>query len=307
MTYSHNQGYSAISSGFAVGTRGHEIPVIGPAGNILAFGNKGKTYFVDTVSGSDSKDGLSWDNAFLTMAAALAVIESRETIYVVGKVREQLVAPLGVYGVKIIGADTSPRHDLAASWMAPASGGVESKALLEVKEQGWVFINILFQSFTTASAVKLSRRETTAIPDASHAMFFGCRFVGVSGIDDNGGNSFVTVRGCTFQSLTGTAILGSSVSADVPTQWLIEDNRFIDCANGIDEAFYHSTIRRNEFMGTFTKFIDLTGGTAPNFVYDNIVNVAAADFDPAGGWTGVNGDLWRNYLLDGIEVGLPAN
>jgi hypothetical protein len=241
------------------------------------------------------------------MAAAFAVIASRDTIHFVGKVREQIVAPLGVYGVTIVAADTSPRHDLAASWMAPASGGTASKALCEVMEQGWRFINILFQSFTTAAAVKLSRRETASIPDASHAQFLGCRFVGVSGIDDNGGNSFVTVRNCTFQSLTGTAILGSDTSGDIPTQWLIEDNRFIDCVNGIDEAFYHSTIRNNVFMGTFTKFIDLTGGTAPNFVYDNIVNVAAADFDPTGGWTGVNGDYWKNYLTGGIEVGLPAD
>jgi hypothetical protein len=268
---------------------------------------RGNNWFVDTVSGRAGNTGKSWTDPFLTMAAALAVVESHDVIYVSGKVREQLIAPLGVYGVRIIGADTSPRHDLAASWMAPASGGVASQALIEVKEQGWVFENLLLQSFTTASAVKLSRRETTLIPDASHAMFIGCRFVGVSGIDDNGGNSFVTVRNCTFQGLTGTAILGSDTSGDVPTQWLIEDNRFIDCVNGIDEAFYHATIRNNVFMGTFTKFIDLTGGTAPNFVYDNIVNIAAADFDPTGGWTGVNGDYWKHYLTGGVEIGLPAD
>lgn len=268
---------------------------------------RGKNIFVDTVNGHAGAEGSTWENACLTMADALAVVASHDVIYVSGKVREQVIAPLGVYGVRVIGADTSPRHDLASSWMAPASGGVASKALLEVKEQGWSFENLLFQSFTTASAIKLSRRETAEIPDASHAMFIGCRFVGVSGIDDNGGNSYVTVRGCTFQSLTGTAILGSSTSGDVPTQWLVENNRFIDCANGIDEAFYHGTIRDNVFMGTFTKYIDLTGGTAPNFVYDNIVNVVSTAFDPDGGFTGVTGDYWKNYLTDGVEVGLPAN
>jgi hypothetical protein len=269
----------------------------------------GTNRYVDTVNGSDAStnDGLSWEKAYATMGKAFEDIESRDTIYFVGKIREQIVAPLGVYGVTIIAADTTPRHDLAASWMAPAADGVVGKALVEVMEQGWAFINILFQSFTSGAAVKLSRRETAEIPDASHAQFINCRFVGVTGIDDNGGAFNVVVRDCTFQALTGTAILGSNTSGDIPRQWLIEDNRFISCANGIDEAFALSTIRNNVFMGTFTKFIDLTGGTAPNFVYDNIVNVAGADFDPAGGWTGIDGDLWRNYLLDGIEVGLPAN
>jgi hypothetical protein len=286
---------------------GNTRTVVDTSGRIYLGNSPGKDWYVNTVAGATGNDGKSWDNAFPLMASAFAVLGSRDTIHFVGKIREQLVAPLGVYGVKIIAADTTPRHDLAASWMAPASGGVVGKALCEVKEQGWVFVNILFQSYTSGSAVKLSRRETAAIPDASHAQFKNCRFVGVTGIDDNGGNFNVIVRDCTFQSLTGTAILGSDTSGDVPTQWLVEDNIFIDCANGIDEAFYHATIRNNVFMGTFTKFIDLTGGTAPNFVYDNIVNVAAADFDPAGGWTGVNGDYWKNYLTDGVEIGLPAN
>lgn len=268
---------------------------------------RGKNIYLNTVTGSAGNTGETWTDPCLTMAAAFAKLASGDTIYMSGKVREQVIAPLGVYGVRIVGADTSPRHDLAASWMAPASGGTASKALCEVMEQGWIFENILFQSFTTASAVKLSRRETTEIPDASHAMFINCRFVGVTGIDDNGGNSYVTVRNCTFQDLTGTAILGSSTSGDLPTQWLVEDNRFIDCANGIDEAFKRSITRNNVFQGTFTKYYDGTGGTGTNFIYDNIVNIAAGEFDPDGGWTGINGDYWKNYLTGGIEVGLPAN
>lgn len=272
-----------------------------------ALVGRGKNLFVNTITGLAGNSGLSWVDPCLTMAAAIAKAASGDVIYIYGKVREQLIAPLGMYGVRIVGADTSPRHDLAASWMAPASGGVASKALLEIKEQGWVFENLLLQSFTTASSIKLSRRETALIPDASHAMFNNCRFVGVNGIDDNGGNSFVTIKGCVFQDLTGTALLGSDTSGDIPTQWLVEDNRFIDCVNGIDEAFKRSTVRNNVFQGTFTKYYDGTGGTGTNFIYDNIVNIAAADFDPAGGWTGVSGDYWKHQLTDTVEIGLPAN
>lgn len=43
----------------------------------------------------------------------------------------------------------------------------------------------------------------------------------------------------------------------------------------------------------------ITGGGA--------FTIAAADFDPAGGVTGVTGDVWSNTLTDTIETGLPAN
>jgi hypothetical protein len=240
------------------------------------------------------------------MAKALSVVASRETIYFVGKVREQIIAPLGVYGVKVIGADTSPRHDLAASWMAPATGSVDSKALCEIIEQGWVFANILFVSTTTAPAILMTRAEDAVHPDPSHAQFIGCRFFGVDGITDVGGCFGVKVMGCQFYDLSGTALKQNGVSIDWPTSWKIIDCEFVSCANAIVKPLKTSVIRDCVFNSN-TVTIDLTGGTAPNYVYDNAVNLAAADFDPTGGVTGVTGDYWKNYLLDALEIGLPAD
>jgi hypothetical protein len=292
---------SPVARDAALGTRLGEIETeIVPS--------PGTKRYVDTVNGLDTNDGLSWETAYKTMAKAFTVIASHDTIYFVGKVREQLIAPLGVYGVTIIGADTTPRHDLAASWMAPASGATVSKALCEIIEQGWVFQNILFQSHTTAPAVKMTRAEDAVHPDPSHASFIGCRFAGVDGIWDSGGCYNISIIGCKFYDLTGTAIkvvAGAGIAA--PQHWLIEDCEFVNCANGIINGFKWCVIRNNVFASITTKVIDLTGGTAPNFVYDNAFNIAGADFDPAGGVIGVTGDYWSNMLLDGLETGLPAN
>src|SRR3990167_3337583 len=62
------------------------------------------SYFVDTVNGSDSNDGKSWSNAFATMDAAFDAVADHGRIYVIGDVREELLTPLGVQGVAIIGA-----------------------------------------------------------------------------------------------------------------------------------------------------------------------------------------------------------
>lgn len=269
---------------------------------------RGKNLFVDTVNGRAGNDGLSWDTACITMAAALAKAASRDTIYMVGKVREQLIAPLGVYGVRIVGADTTPRHDLAASWMAPASGSVNSKALIEIIEQGWSFENILFQSqATTAPAVQMTRAEDAVHPDPSHASFINCRFCGCDGILDSGGCYNITIKGCKFYDLTGSAIhyiTGAGIAA--PQHWHIEDCDFVNNAIGIEHGFKWCVIKRCHFADN-TVTINLTGGTAPNFVIENYFDVAKADFDPTGGVTGVDGDVWMNYCTDGLECGLPAD
>jgi len=276
--------------------------------DIIAENNMvGTVYYVDTVNGDDDNNGKSIENSFETMAAAFEVIQSRDRIVLCGKVREQLVAPLGVYGVTIVGGDTTPRHDLAASWMAPASNPEASVALCEIIEQGWVFENILFQSTTTAPAVKMTRAEDAVHPDPSHAQFINCRFCGVDGIWDSGGCYNITVKGCKFYDLTGTAIkvvAGAGIAA--PQHWLIKDCEFVNNASGIVNGFKWCTITGCRFADN-TVTIDLTGGTAPNFVINNYFDIAAASFDPTGGVTGVDGDVWYNYLTDAVEQGLPAD
>jgi hypothetical protein len=72
MGYSHYDGISAKTMGFAVGTKGSEVSVIDRYGNLVnAFNNDGYVYHVDVNSGVDTKNGLSWDTAFKTYAKAV--------------------------------------------------------------------------------------------------------------------------------------------------------------------------------------------------------------------------------------------
>ena len=66
-------------------------------------------------------------------------------------------------------------------------------------------------------------------------------------------------------------------------------------------------IADNRIAKITTALINLSVGTGYNAVIRNTFDIAAADFDPAGGVTGKAGDVWSNYLTDAIETGLPAN
>ena len=279
------------------------------AGQRIGESGIGKKYYIDTVSGDDDNNGQHPSNAFLTGAAALAVLASHDTVFVSGKLREQLIAPLGVRGVAIIGNDTRPRHDNAASWIIPADP-TAGKALIEVLEEGWVFANLLFQSHETNGAcVRISRAEDAVHPDGGKTMFLNCRFdAGDEGIEDNGGSFNVLVDGCIFRGVGGTAIKSISTGVALPLHWEIRNCRFHDCTNCIVMPFSKAYVHHNIFQGTITTTYNGTGGLASNFIVDNTFDINAGDFDPAGGVTGLSGDVWSNRLKDTLnEHGLPAN
>src|SRR5574341_88279 len=71
------------------------------------YHQKGNIYYVDTNM-STGGDGLTWGSAFKTMQAAFNVLVGGETIYVVGDVREQLVTPVQIFDVSVIGAGNFP-------------------------------------------------------------------------------------------------------------------------------------------------------------------------------------------------------
>src|SRR6266404_2635585 len=79
----------------------------------------GKTWFVNANGGGG--DGTTWDQAFGRMADAFAQLSSNDTIFLLGQVREELVAPLGVSNVRIIGAGTRPRYGNESSFLTPAN------------------------------------------------------------------------------------------------------------------------------------------------------------------------------------------
>lgn len=273
------------------------------------------TWYVDATNGSDQNDGSAWTSAFATMGQAFGVVQSFQRIEFVGKIREQLVAPLGVYGVEIVGAGAgAPRTDTGPAWLAPVSP-TATTPLLQLREQGWTLRNFLMTGPSDDACVKLSRRESATLPDASHACFYGMQFQGgFIHVEDDGGSFNVRVDGCTFMLAAGVgggAIVSTSTTVAAPYKWVITNSNFQTNVRHIIMPFNKAIIGMNGAGNTFTAAtttcIDLTGGTAPNNVVNNSFAIAAADFDPAGGVTGVSGDVWSNTLIDAIETGLPAN
>lgn len=284
---------------------------------------QGRVWYVDALNGSTTGNGRKWANAFSTMAAAFAVLRSGDTIYFRGKIREQLTTPVQVFDVTIIGAGNRPRHadaepaptggSSANTWTTPASGAT-TNPLVKVLQQGWRFENILFAGPSDHACVLLFRDAGSGNSerDASHAEFINCRFAsGQDGIEQSGGCGHVLVQDCFFTSLTGVAIKHTGgAGVGFPIRWVLKDNRFNSCPSIMTAvAAQDYLIQGNTFLfaAGATLGFDFTGG-ARNAVVGNYFNVAAADFDPAGGFTGSGAtDIWSNTLLAAIETGLPAN
>lgn len=275
--------------------------------------------FVNSYTGSDVNNGQSPDQALGTITRALALANNGSVIGIFGVFKEQVTTRLGLQDVTIVGLGNLPRQATTsgapngggATWLAPSSV-TTSAALIRVQGQGFVLQNIYFNSagITTNGAIE---PHTVGDPptqaDGAHLQIINCIITGAKyGIYCPTGTNFVRI--------INSEIFGFSDSGDVAIQatgsvgtlldWRITNCKLYSNANGIVAALNKGWISGCAIdSGTAT--IDLTNGTAPNRVVGNSFNIAAADFDPAGGVTGVSGDVWSNTLTDTIETGLPAN
>lgn len=298
---------------------GNTRTVIDTNGRIYPWNSSGIAYFVDANNGSNTNDGKSWDKPFLTMAKAFSVIASGDIIYFQGKIKEQLTTPVQVFDVTIVGAGNRPRHadntpaggELAANTWTKPDSPTAATPLCKVLQQGWRFINILFAGPTDAACVLLYRDggASNAERDASHAEFHNCRFAsGRDLIEQSGGCYNVGIYNCSFHDATGYALkntAGAGIAA--PYRWEIIGNRFGGNANlmGVWSARQFK-FWNNQVAETTTNIIDFSGGSH-NSVINNTFDIAAASFDPTGKVAGSTTDTWSNYLIDGIESGLPAD
>ena len=287
---------------------------------------KGRAWFVDASSGV-SGDGRSPNRAFGTMQEAFDNIASGDIIYFVGKVAEQLVTPVQIFDVTVVGCGNRPRHAdatpaggnwAASQWGAPASGAVVGQATVRVLQQGWRFVNILFtMGDATAAGVEVVRNAASGDDerDGSHCEILGCRFAG-AGIGVRSGvaglfteNVFnVKVEGCTFNLNT---LAMSSSAGFGGNGWQILSNMFWGNTSNIKMALANSIIKGN-VIGPFTAAsnsggIDLAGGTAGNVV---TLNYLSGTYSSAGGYTVAGaGDEWggnMNSIAGGWTAADPA-
>lgn len=283
---------------------------------------KGRSWFVDASSGVDG-NGESPSNASATMDKIFDKLASGDIIYAVGNIREQLVTPVQIFDVTVVGCGNRPRNAdavpaggnwAACTWRAPASG-VAAQATVRVLQQGWTFTNILFGMYDADSAgVEIVRNAGAddAERDASHCSILGCRFGGTgigvritaTSFTENPFN--VLIQGNTFNSTT-TAILAASAQ---PNMAQILDNYFPSNTSTITAKLQASIIARN-VINIFTAAsssggIDLRSGGGNNLVTGNWLGGA---FSNAGGYNGESGDKWWGNFADvtgGITQADPA-
>ena len=283
----------------------------------------GVTYYIDALNGSDGRSGRFRNEPFATMAKTFTVIKSGDTIRFSGKIREQLVAPLKVFDITIIGEGNRPRHADAApipaggssanTWTTPASGATTAP-LLELKQQGWRFENVLFAGPSDESCIELVRTaEGADEEDASHASFYGCRFAsGKWGIHDLGGCAGVRVEDCFFAALTTFAIEGVGNIGVGQVEWTLKGNRFLGFTGGVKIAALHCVIEDNYFTDGGTpattvvlNTVNASGGN--NFVAKNFFQTTTANFnspDIEGNAT----DVWaQNASIDSTSAGVGGN
>lgn len=268
--------------------------------------------------GSDGNNGLSPLTPFATVGRAFEFIDCYDVVVIDGVVREQLVAPLGVFDVTLIGAANLPRQATnngvatggGAYWTSPASP-VAATPLLELIEQGWSIQNICFNPVANSPAIQGTRAEDAVHPDPSHLIINNCYFIGGGsgqiGFQDSGGLFNVQITNSYFQSLANAikGIAGAGIAT--PLRHLYYGNYFLQNTNDIVIGCSYGRIQNNTFKTTTTQKVDLTAGghevVTLNYFDDN-----AADIDPAHGYTGSATGTWLNYVLNqaDLQVGQPA-
>lgn len=292
---------------------------------IFSTAVKGRVWFVDPSYGGNG-NGKSPSQAFATMDQAFDSVASGDIIYFVGKIVEQLVTPVQVFDVTVVGCGNRPRHAdstpaggqyAAAQWAPPASGGTAAQATVRVLQQGWNFVNILFTAIdANAAMIELVRNAGSGNDerDASHAQIVGCRFSGAGKGIRYGATSFTEnvfntlVDNCKFNSCTyGIHAPNNSQ----PNSNTIQNSIFQGSTNAITAQFQASVIKGNIIQG-FTAAansggIDLAGGIAGNVV---TLNYLGGTYSNAGGYVAAGaGDEWggnMNSISGGWTAADPA-
>lgn len=278
---------------------------------VFSTNTKGRAWFVDPLA-TGANTGKTPRHAFTTMQNAFNSAASGDIIYFVGKLTEQLVTPVQIFDVTVVGCGNRPRHadatpaggNYAAAQWAPSATGTAAQATVRVLQQGWRFVNILFTAIdANAACVELVRNADSGDSerDASHAELLGNRFAGAgigvritaTSFTENPFN--ILIKGNTFNGCT-TAI---SATAAQPNMIQILDNYFPSNTSAITAKLQASVIKGNT-INVFTASgnsggIDLRNGGGNNLVTGNFLGGA---FSNAGGYNGESGDNWWGNMAN---------
>lgn len=295
------------------------VPISGAG---MALPNWGRVFYVDGTDGNEGAPAIDPESPekYIANVFTKSTFKSNDIICVRGVIAEQVLAPLGIFGVKILGAaGGAPRHGTnngvaisgnGAHWKEEATAA--NAPLLELREQGWEVHNVLLVPESGYGAVKLHREETATYPDASHFVMEDCRVISSGqvglGIDDSGASYNIRVRRNVFENLE-FAYKASGVGIAAPSRHQFVENDFITNKNDIYGNFAGSVFKGNRFHTlydgtTHPNTINLAAtadagvATEKNYVIENYFADAAADVTVDKGYKPATGDVWRNYVAN---------
>ena len=247
----------------------------------LGVSPKGRTWYVDSVAGSNSKNGKTWATAKLTIAAAVAAAAAGDTIALKGSFTEAVTCSLA--GVTFVGAGTRPKE---AQWTA-----ADDLVCLTIAANYVTVKNIYFKPPAYGT---LTNRATSAITlsGANHTLITGCRFQGKTASQAaiyspvcNSDN--VEISDCEFMYMNtttyGAGILGVEAGGLSYSGWKILRNIFNSCVIAININGRACTITGNTIME-----YGINASAA-------VAAVLALGIDLSGTSSGAN-SVWSNQL-----------
>ena len=191
----------------------------------------GTTYCVNSVTGSDAANGLSWSTPLKTITAAVALAVAGDTILIKGSFIEAVTIAVAKTGLKIIGAGTNPDQ---AKWTGAADAVCLTINATDVLVRNIKFTPPVYGSGTPAAIL---------LGSANYAKISGNRFQGTTGSyyaiyspvcnSDNveiSDNEFIYMNTLT----NGAAILGVEAGGLSYSSWKILRNIFNSCVTAIN-------------------------------------------------------------------------
>ena len=274
--------------------------------------NGGQTYYVDS-SRSASANGKSWDQAYITIAeavaASLAAGGHHDTILVKGTdnadsdsdpvndYSESVTIDAAQVGLRIIGMGNGPE---GVKWTVGTAEGV----ILTINAIDCVVENIRFRPNGAASGSAIWLANNAALTEnANGAQIRNCIFrstteTALAGIHTEGASD-VIIENNVFTSVA-TAVLQNTTPNSVSYRMIIRNNLVDDkCTNGFVIDGRSCLIDNNQFAGAgLTMIINTKASSASgsyNIIRNHILKVTAYETN----CTGCDTDDWLfNYCDD---------
>lgn len=222
--------------------------------------SSGRTYYVDKWNGSTTSDGLSWNTALSTIAAAITKVNARidwsnypkaiSTIYIApGVYAEQLTTP--PFDCRMIGLGI-PGTDQCTE-IHPASGSPLAGTAL-----GLYLKNIRFEAEGAIPILDFGIVGSTIIEDCE--IMPGSTYTATHGISTETASHLI-VRRCMFGSGSGKMTHG------------------IYAAGGADKYFHHCTVEDCQIYAGIGVFIQDTCTASHSVIRHNVLEVTTLAID----------------------------